>query len=144
MTRLSKHHPKADHPMSLRYFNQSDFDKCNPPCKLEDMDKVFMVMLDSARNHSGILAQSKGDKCVYVLTSAYRTVAHEIKKGRSGTSSHTKRVAVDIACPDSRTFYYVIQGLLKAGFTRIGINFDSKFVHVDQDLEKTPNLVFGY
>jgi uncharacterized protein YcbK (DUF882 family) len=127
-----------------RFFNQKDFDKCNPVCKIEDMDKVFMAMLDTARGYSGDLAASKGDKCVYVLTSAYRTPEHEKKQGRPGTSSHTKRVAVDIACPDSKTFYYVISGLLKAGFTRIGINHAKGFVHVDSDRDKPANLIFGY
>jgi uncharacterized protein YcbK (DUF882 family) len=130
--------------MILAYFNESDFAKCSPPCKLSDMDPTFMAMLDTARHHSGELAQASGDKCVYKLTSAYRTPEHERKQGRPGTSSHTKRVAVDIACPDSRTFYYVITGLLKAGFNRIGINHAKGFVHVDADSGKPPRLIFGY
>ena len=26
----------------LKYFSQSDFDKCNPPCKLEEMDEKLI------------------------------------------------------------------------------------------------------
>jgi uncharacterized protein YcbK (DUF882 family) len=127
-----------------KYFNESDFAKCNPPCKVSDMRPDFMRMLDIAREHSGKLAERENRKCVYVLTSAYRTKEHEIRMKRNGTSSHIKGLAVDIRCNDSATFFYVYAGLIHAGFRRIGINFASKFIHVDSDPDKPQDLLFSY
>ena len=84
-----------------KYFSNSDFQKCDPPCQIDDMNEGFMLMLDMARDVSGI---------PYVLTSAYRDKEHELKKGRPGTSSHIHRVAVDIKATTSRERYLIKSG----------------------------------
>ena len=95
------------------------------------MDENFLHRLDVARFHSGV---------PYIVNSAFRTVEHEKSKGRSGDSSHTKGVAVDLKATNSRTRFKIIEGLLKAGFTRIGV-YDWG-VHVDLDYDKDQQVIF--
>jgi len=128
--------------MNLRYFNNNDFINANPSCSIDDMDSTFMIMLDTARHRSDQLAQMEGESCVYVINSAFRTVEYELSKGRSGSSSHTKRVAVDIRYRSSRECYYIVSGLLFAGFHRIGIG--NGFIHVDIDDSKDGRVIFNY
>lgn len=66
------------------------------------------------------------------INSGFRTPEWERKHSRSGTSAHCLGKAVDIAAPDSRTRWYVVDALLRAGFTRIG--FGKGHVHVDIDV----------
>ena len=118
--------------MKYRYFDWRDFQKCTPRCQEEQMDEVFMRMLDKARHIAGI---------PFILNSAYRNVEWEKAKGRTGTSSHTKGIAVDIACDCSYNRLIIISALLKVGFKRIGI-YDT-FIHVDNDDKKTQCIWLG-
>jgi hypothetical protein len=52
-------------------------------------------------------------------------------------------VAVDIAFRSNFELMEIAQGLIRAGFRRIGINWKKNFVHVDLDNEKT-NSLFPY
>ena len=97
------------------------------------MDKTFLHKLDVARYHSGV---------PYIVNSAFRTLEHEKSKGRDGSSSHTKGMAVDLRATNSRTRFKIIEGLLKAGFNRIGVAKD--FIHVDSDPSKDPNVIWIY
>jgi len=115
-------------------FPDAEFRKCSPPCSVEDMQPQFMNKLQEARGYSTV---------PFRLTSAYRTVEHELNRGRTGTSSHTKRVAVDIAFRSGFELMEIVQGLIRAGFRRIGINWEKTFLHVDLDNEKQ-NSLFPY
>lgn len=115
-----------------RYFSEKEMNRCNPPCSLADMDDAFMIGLDNARHEAGI---------PFVLNSAYRSVQHELFKGRDGTSSHCAGIAVDIRCNTSVTRLKVLRALLAEGFTRIGIAQD--FIHVDADWKK-PQCIWLY
>ena len=95
------------------------------------MDENFLHRLDVARFHSGV---------PYIVNSAFRTKEHEKSKGRDGSSSHTKGVAVDLKATNSRTRFKIIEGLLKAGFTRIGV-YDWG-IHVDLDYDKDQQVIF--
>lgn len=97
------------------------------------MDASFLSRLDQAREYAGI---------PFVVNSAYRTVGHEKEQGRDGTSSHTKGIAVDLWCEGSRQRFLILHGLMKVGFTRIGIG--EKFIHVDSDKEKDQNVIWHY
>jgi uncharacterized protein YcbK (DUF882 family) len=112
-------------------FPDAEFAKCSPPCKLDDMQPHFMNKMQEARGYSTV---------PFRLTSAYRTVEHELKQGRTGASSHTKGVAVDIAFRSNFELMEIVQGLIRAGFRRIFINWKSNFVHVDSDSEKVQSL----
>jgi len=119
--------------MKLNYFSNNDFRNASPSCSIKDMEETFLHRLDVARYHSGV---------PYIVNSAYRTVEHEKSKGRDGTSSHTKGVAVDLKATNSRSRCKIIEGLLKAGFTRIGIS--GNFIHVDADSNKDQNVIWTY
>ncbi len=116
-----------------QYFTERDFRAATPGCKMKDMDPVFLHALDVARFHAGV---------PFIINSAYRTVEHEESRGRDGSSSHTKGVAVDLKAQNSRSRFRIIEGLIKAGFTRIGIH--EGFIHADMDSNKDEQVTWVY
>ena len=116
-----------------KYFSESEFRRCTPSCSLQDMDARLIGKLDLAREKAGI---------PFVLNSAYRSVAWEKGRGRTGTSSHCKGMAVDIRCNSYSNRWKVVRGLMEAGFTRIGIG--KTYVHADCDPDKTQNVIWDY
>ena len=119
--------------ITAKYFSEAEFRRCTPPCSLQDMDQQLMRQLDAAREVAGI---------PFVLNSAYRTVAYEKSKGRAGTSSHCKGLAVDIRCNSDANRWKVVTALLDNGFTRIGIG--KTYVHADLDRGKTQRVIWHY
>lgn len=111
-------------------FREDEFARCSPPCKLSDMDCCFMERLQTARTLAGV---------PFKLNSAYRSVEHELKRGRTGNSMHTKGRAVDIKCVDSGNRYRILESLIAAGFHGIGI--DNRFIHVD---DRKTSLIWLY
>ena len=117
----------------MDFFQQSDFDRCIPSCRKEDMHPESMRKLNLARQMAGI---------PFLPTSAYRSPQHEKLMGRPGTSAHTKGRAIDLACVSSTHRMKMLKALLDAGFTRIGIA--STFIHADDDPSKPQNLIWTY
>ena len=122
----------------MRNFNLKEFDSPDLSGSGLNMDKDFLSMLDNARDIA---------KTPFKITSGYRTKEHNIaiykKLGKKPIeSSHLKGLACDIACSDSRARFLIINALLKAGFTRIGIA--NNFIHVDSDCEKSENVIWTY
>jgi len=125
--------------MTLKYFKRSEFDcPCKENCKGEPMNDEFLKMLDQARETAGI---------PFKITSGIRCKIYNddlIKRGykASKNSSHLKSLAVDISCKDSSSRFKIINSLLLAGFTRIGVS--DSFIHVDLDSEKIQRVVWTY
>lgn len=119
--------------VTAKYFTESEFRKCTPSCSLQDMDWRLMSKLDYARELAGI---------PFVLNSCYRSPAWEASHGRNGSSSHCKGLAVDIRCRTYSNRWKVVNALIKAGFTRIGIG--KTYVHADIDATKTQNVIWDY
>lgn len=117
----------------LKHFKISEFD-CKCGCKLNKQTIGFLVMLDHARH----IAQTP-----FIITSGTRCFEHNQRVGGSPTSSHLKGLAADIKFSNGLELVKIIYGLTLAGFKRIGINEDKKFVHVDTDSSK-PNAIFNY
>ena len=115
-----------------RYFTDEEFKRASPACFLSDMSCQFMKFLDEAREKAGI---------PFVISSAYRTVEHELQRGRPGTSSHCKGIAVDIKCWSSVNRLKIVKALIECGAVRIGIH--PKFIHVDLDYTK-PQCIWLY
>ena len=113
----------------LRYFVEQEFTQAKPACSLSDMDDSFMQRLDEARHLAGV---------PFVVSSAYRSKQYEISKGRIGSSSHCKGLAIDILCSNSFNRLQIIESLLKVGFKRIGIG--KTFIHVDYDSSKNQSI----
>lgn len=103
-----------------RYFKDEEFGRCAPPCSIDDMEQSFMDVLDELRERAGI---------PLVLNSAYRSRDYELTKGRSGNSSHTHGLAVDIRCATSQNRMKIIRAALEMGVARIGVA--GTYVHVD-------------
>ena len=113
--------------MTLKYFKYSEFDSPDQRGSGKHMSNEFMQMLDDARGLAEI---------PFVITSGYRTEAYQddltrrgYKTAKKGTSPHLKGVAADIACSNSRDRWIIINALVLAGFSRIGIS--DTFIHVD-------------
>ena len=125
--------------MTLKYFKLSEFDcSCKENCKGEPMKEEFLKMLDQARETAGI---------PFKITSGIRCKIYNddlIKRGykASKNSSHLKGVAADISCKDSSSRFKIINSLLLAGFTRVGIS--DTFIHVDLDKEKSQRVIWTY
>ena len=117
----------------MRNFNLKEFDSPDLSGSGLNMDKCFLEMLDNARDIAGI---------PFVINSGYRTLEHNAKVGGVNSSSHTKGVAVDIACNESRARFVIVSALKDAGFTRMGIS--DSFIHVDSDSDKAKNVIWTY
>lgn len=115
------------------YFQEKEFNKCTPSCSLQDMNQDFMKRLDNARRIA---------KIPFVLSSAYRSKEWENSHGRTGTSSHTEGRAVDILCNAPANRFSIINSLLQAGFSRIGIA--NSYIHVDDSPTHAQNVVWTY
>lgn len=116
-----------------RYFKESEFKNANPSCSLDDMDPYFMKKLDDARSICSV---------PFIVSSAFRSVEHEIKSGRSGTSSHCKGLAIDLICASGDCRLKMLIALLAVGFRRIGVY--SNFLHVDSDTSKPSSIWYGF
>lgn len=134
-----------------KYFKEAEFQKCDPPCSLQDMNQGTMDKLDAAREGFGK---------PMILNCAGRTKAHELKQGRKGTSAHVyeteveaiengkaaedrqKCHAVDIRCLSDSTRWELVEALKRAGFKRIGVA--KTFVHADDSPRHTQNVMWTY
>lgn len=116
-----------------KYFDLSEFDSPDLPGSGEMMEDEFVERLDLVRDLCGF---------PIMITSGYRTVAHNKAVGGSKTSSHLLGWAADLAVTTSRKRYVLINACLEAGFLRIGIGED--FIHVDSDPEKPQVVMWTY
>ena len=129
--------------MTLKYFKLSEFDSPDLEGSGSNMNYTFLEKLDYARG----LAMDGEKEVPFIITSGYRTKEYNkdlIKRGykASRNSSHLKGLAADISVKDSRQRFIVINSLLLAGFTRLGIS--DTFIHVDLDTEKSQNVIWTY
>jgi uncharacterized protein YcbK (DUF882 family) len=119
--------------VTSKYFKEEEFKRCSPSCSLQDMDQDFMNKLDALREAAGI---------PLVITSAYRPVAWEKSKGRSGTGDHPQRCAVDIRCNTSVNRYKILKAAFALGFRRIGVA--NGFIHVGTGNNLPQDVVWMY
>lgn len=110
-----------------------DLSHAVPKCELSDLNPAFVEKLIYAQKMCGI---------PFTITSAYRSQAYERSKGRKGTSSHCKGLAVDVSSIDSHTRYKVLLGAALAGIPRIGVG--KRFLHLDIDETKPHPIIFHY
>ena len=116
-----------------KYFQDSEFNRCSPAFSSDDMHPESLKRLHQAREHAGI---------PFVLSSAYRSPAHDKSKGRSGTGAHTMGRAVDIRCNTSANRWKIVSALIAAGFTRIGIA--NTFIHADDSPKHAQSVIWTY
>ena len=114
---------KVEEEMALKYFKLSEFD--DAPGTGKNMKKDFLTKLDKARAIADV---------PFNITSGYRSKETNKRVGGVSTSSHLKGLAADISCKDSSTRQKIVNALIQAGFTRIGIA--DTFIHCDTDKDK--------
>jgi hypothetical protein len=86
------------------------------------LDHRLVARLDRARGYAGV---------PFEITSGKRTEEENAAAGGVKNSAHVRGLAVDLRCPGSGARYFMLKGLLAAGFDRIGV-YDLHF-HVDID-----------
>ncbi len=129
--------------MDLTYFKIMEFN-C-PCCGKNEMEKDFLERLDHAREMS---------RTPYKINSGFRCKKRNTEVGgktgidengkfdKTKISSHTKGLAADIHCTNSRQRAVIIGGLVEAGFHRFGIA--KTFIHVDNDQDKDYGVIWVY
>jgi len=115
------------------YFDLNEFDSPDIPGSGEEMKQSTLNLLDECRAEAGI---------AFIVTSGYRSEGHNKKVGGVNGSSHTKGYAVDISCKSGSDRYKVVKAAIKVGFNRIGVS--GNFIHLDNDPDKTPNVIWTY
>lgn len=116
----------------LKYFSEKEF-VCNGENCFDKMSKDLLKKLDLAREFSNTS---------FRITSSWRSESHNLDVGGSPNSSHLKGLAIDIYCVDSVKRFHILDGLILAGFTRIGIADD--FIHADVDESKPQDVIWTY
>lgn len=116
--------------MNLKYFKESEFENCNPPCKMEDCNPRALECLDKLRDSCGF---------PLILTSAYRSHEWNVAHGRNYHSKHEEGIAFDIACTNSYRRSELVFKARFYGFNGIGIY--KNFVHID--MRGNPVLWYG-
>lgn len=96
-----------------KYFSQRELDT-------HKLKPELWAKLDEARDYANT---------PFRLTSGLRSPSQNALVGGATNSSHLEGIACDISCTESTIRYRMITGLLKAGFTRIGIY--SSHIHCD-------------
>ena len=117
----------------LKHFKLAEFDSPDAPGSGAKMQPKFLQMLDNARAIAGV---------PFEVTSGYRTEAHNAKVGGVKESSHCQGWASDLAASSGTTKFQIVNALLKAGFTRIGVA--SGFIHCDCDPTKPAQVIWTY
>jgi len=116
-----------------KYFKEEEFKKASPPCSLQNMKQDFITLLDKTREAA---------KIPFHINCAYRSVEHEKKMGRSGTSAHTEGRAADVRAKDSRSKFLIVDAAIRAGITRIGVHKD--FIHLDNSQKLDYKVLWLY
>lgn len=78
----------------------------------------------------------------FIITSGYRCEAHNEAVGGKSNSAHTRGRAADIKATDSRSRFLIVEALLAAGFTRIGVA--KTFIHADDDPTLPQEVMWDY
>lgn len=110
-----------------------DFSCCAPACQESDLNPALIELIRRAQHLAGF---------TFTITSGFRSKAHELSRGRSGGSSHTKGLAVDISARDSHARYKILLALGLSGAPRLGVG--KTFLHCDIDETKAHPVIFHY
>ena len=117
----------------LKKLFELNFSSCVPACTIDQLNPHLVERL--------IMAQKMcGEQ--FIITSAYRSQAWERSKGRKGTSSHCKGLAVDVSAINSHLRFKILAGCILSGIPRLGIG--KTFIHLDIDETKAHPIVFHY
>ena len=106
---------------TVKHFKSSEFDSPDEPgSALFRMHREIVGPLDYIRENCGF---------PLIVTSGFRTLAHNDQVGGVDGSAHTEGYAADLACRTSQQRYKIIYYAMEIGIRRIGIA--KTFVHLD-------------
>ena len=117
----------------IKYFKPSEFDSPDDIDSGLEMNIELIKILDKIRHDIGFPLK---------INSGYRTESHNTKVGGKPKSAHTKGVAIDVSCLDSRQRYKLIGLIYKYDIKRFGL--DDNFIHIDIDMEKDQEVCWFY
>lgn len=117
----------------LKWFKIEEFASPDEVGSGEMMEEEFLERLDLARDIAGF---------PFIINSGFRSIAHNKKVGGVKNSSHLLGWAADLHCGSGKRRFLMIEALLDAGFTRLGIG--DTFIHVDCDPNKTQMTIWTY
>ena len=90
--------------------------------EIEGLNHSFVDRLVQARLYAAV---------PFIITSGARTEVENANAQGVQNSAHLRGMAVDLACTDATARYWILNGLLAAGFKRIGVY--NRHIHVDND-----------
>jgi len=111
----------------------ADFDSPDEPGSGNCMDAGFLKKLSKARRIA---------RLPFIITSGYRSLAHNAQVGGVSNSAHRHCLAADISAPFEWMRDRMVWAAVKAGFTRIGMG--KTFIHLDMDASKPQFVAWGY
>ncbi len=115
----------------INYFQDKEFYcKCGS-CYKSTVSKELLRKLNKAREIS---------QTPFIINSGVRCEKHNINVGGSPTSSHMLGLAADIRYTNSSECFKILNGLILAGFRRIGIY--KNFIHADIDKNKVQGVIW--
>ena len=101
------------------------------PEEVVGLQPRLVGMLDEARTIAGVPFQ---------ITSGLRTAAENRLSQGVDNSAHLRGLGVDLACSDPQARFFMLVGLMRVGFRRLGI-YDHH-VHADCDDSLPQNVVW--
>jgi uncharacterized protein YcbK (DUF882 family) len=126
--------------MTFEYFTYAEFDQPGLPGSGERyMSDEFIEMLDETRE---IYGKSIKINSGYRSKEYQQELAKRYNTGVAKNSPHTEGIAADIHVANSKDRWLLINSLLLAGFTRIGIA--SNFVHADISKSRSDLVIWHY
>lgn len=114
--------------LTTNFYEHEFADPNTGECK---MDRAFVERLQAARTIAGI---------PFIITSGYRTKETNDAVGGAPKSAHLIGHAADIAWRTPAQLYYIVNSLMRAGFSRIEIG--KRHVHVDDNPGHTEGVMW--
>ena len=115
-------------------FKDKEFEcKCGCGLGIKDFRPSSIDRIHVARRIAGVS---------FVLNSAIRCPQHNAEVSKIGKTSSHLTGAFDIRCTLPRERFLIIDGLIKAGFTRLGVA--KTFIHADDDPDKDQRVCWLY
>ena len=117
--------------MEKEYVKREELD-C-PCCGMNNTRPSFLKKLNKARLYAGI---------PFVINSGCRCKKHNDAVGGAEDSDHMIGGGADIRCSSGLERFIIVNALIKAGITRIGVA--KSFIHAGENPSKKGSVIWTY